>query len=119
MKTLIVRVADELFAEIASAARARNVPKSEIVRERLIHKVAAAKRAEGSLWSRMDDLVIQSDSLPADLSVNAHLKNYGQNRPHRLRRDSRGAATTPSASCLGAGALRGGAVRHFAITILP
>jgi hypothetical protein len=84
MKTLTVKVADGLFAEIASAARARNMPKSEIVRERLSHKAAATKRANGSLWSRMEDLVIQSDSLPADLSANkAHLKSYGQNRRRR------------------------------------
>jgi hypothetical protein len=84
MKTLTVKVADGLFAEITSAAKARNIPKSEIVRERLTHKAAAAKRAKGSLWSRMEDLVIHSDSLPADLSANkAHLKNYGQNRRHR------------------------------------
>jgi hypothetical protein len=32
----------------------------------------------------MDDLVIQSDSLPAELSANkVHLKNYGQNRRRR------------------------------------
>lgn len=81
MKTLTVKVADGLFAEIAGAARARNMPKSEIVRERLSHKAVAAKRANGSLWSRMEDLVIRSDSLPADLSGNkTHLKNYGQNR---------------------------------------
>lgn len=84
MKTLTVKVTDGLFSEIASAARARNLPKSEIVRERLTHKAATAKRARGSLWSRMDDLVIQMDSLPADLSSNkAHLRGYGQNRPHR------------------------------------
>jgi hypothetical protein len=83
MKTLTVKVTDGLFSEIASAAKARNLPKSEIVRERLTHK-AAAKLARGSLWSRMDDLVIHSDSLPADLSSNkAHLRGYGQNRPHR------------------------------------
>ena len=85
MKTLTVKVADELFAEIASAARTRNLPKSEIVRERLTHKAApAASRAKSSLWSRMEDLVIHSDPLPADLSATkAHLKNYGQNRRHR------------------------------------
>jgi hypothetical protein len=84
MKTLTVKVSDGLFMEIASAARARNVPKSEIVRERLTHKAATAKPGKGSLWSRMDDLVVQSDSLPVDLSVNkAHLNNYGQNRRHR------------------------------------
>ena len=84
MKTLTVKVADGLFAEIASTARARNLPKSEIVRERLAHKGPAAKHQKGSLWSRMEDLVIQSDSLPRDLSSNrAHLKSYGQNRRYR------------------------------------
>ena len=58
MKTLTVKVADGLFAEIASAARGRNLPKSEIVRERLTHRAAVAIRAQGSLWSRMEDLVI-------------------------------------------------------------
>jgi hypothetical protein len=77
LKTLTVKVADGLFAEIARAARARNMSKSEIIRERLTHKAAAAKRAKGSLWSRMDDLVIQSDALPADLSTNkAHLEIF-------------------------------------------
>jgi hypothetical protein len=81
MKTLTVRIADRLFAEIASAARARNLPKSEIIRERLSHKTAATKQGKGSLWSRMHDLVIQSDSLPADLCSNkAHLKSYGRGR---------------------------------------
>jgi hypothetical protein len=84
MKTLTIKVSDGLFAEIGSAAKARNLPKSEIVRERLIQKSAPAKHPKGSLWSRMDDLVIQSDSLPQDLSANKiHLKTYGQNRRHR------------------------------------
>lgn len=84
MKTLTIKVSDGLFAEIGSAARARNLAKSEIVRERLTYKNTPTKHAKGSLWSRMEDLVIGSDSLPPDLSANkAHLKNYGQNRRHR------------------------------------
>lgn len=84
MKTPTVKVADALFAEIARAARARNRTKFEIIRERLTRKTAAAKRANGSLWSRMEDLVIYEDSLPADLSGSkAHLKSCGQTR--RLR----------------------------------
>ena len=84
MKTLTVKVSDELFAEIARAAIARNRTKSEIIRERLIHKTAAAKCANATLWSRMEDLVIHEDSLPADLSESkAHLKSWGQTR--RLR----------------------------------
>lgn len=84
MKTLTVKLPDALFAEIASDAQARNVPKSEIVRERLSRKPAVTKRARGSLWSRMNDLVIPSDTLPADLSSNkAHLSGYGKNRSDR------------------------------------
>ena len=84
MKTLTIKLPDELFAEIAGDAAARNVPKSEIVRERLARKPAAAKRGSRSLWSRMEDLVIKSDALPRDLSSNkAHLKNYGKNRSDR------------------------------------
>jgi hypothetical protein len=82
MKTLTIKVPDALFAEIAGAAKARNVPKSEIVRERLARKPITSKRA--SLWSSMEDLVIQEDALPTDLSSNRkHLKGYGKNRPHR------------------------------------
>jgi hypothetical protein len=70
MKTLTVKVADKLFAEIASTARARNLPKSEIIRERLAHKAVTVTHSQDSLWSRMHDLVIQSDLLPTDLSSN-------------------------------------------------
>jgi hypothetical protein len=80
MKTLTVKLPDLLFAEIENTARARKVTKSEIVRERLEN----AQPSKLSLWSRMEDLVIQTDKLPSDLSSNKeHLKNYGKNRSHR------------------------------------
>jgi hypothetical protein len=80
MRTLTVKLPDPLFAEIESAARARKVAKSEIVRERL----ERSQTAKTSLWSRMEDLVIQTDKLPPDLSSNKeHLKNYGKNRSDR------------------------------------
>jgi len=80
MKTLTVKIPDSLLAEIASDAKARKTTKSEIVRERL----ARAGSTGTSLWSRMEDLVIERDSLPADLSSNkAHLKNYGKNSADR------------------------------------
>ncbi len=83
MKTLTVKVSDALFAEIASAAQTRKVPKSEIVRERLERKPAAGQADKASLWSRMEDLVIAKDALPADLSSNkAHLEGYGKKRPY-------------------------------------
>jgi hypothetical protein len=83
MKTLTIKVPDALFAEIASAAQARNVAKSEIVRERLLRRPSPTRAQKATLWSRVEDLVIQTDSLPTDLSSNkAHLKNYGQKRAH-------------------------------------
>jgi len=84
MKTLTIKVQDSVFAEIADAARSRNVPKSEIVRERLAKPAGRSKGGKASLWSRMEDLVLASDSLPRDLSSNsAHLKRYGKNRADR------------------------------------
>jgi hypothetical protein len=83
MKTLTVKISDALFAEIATVARTRKLPKSEIVRERLAREPAATQANKSSLWSRMEDLVIRSDALPTDLSSNkAHLKGYGKKRPH-------------------------------------
>lgn len=82
VKTLTLKLPDALFAEIANDAKARNVSKSQVVRERLAHSRAGAN--QGSLWSRMEDLVIEADLLPADLSSNkAHLKRYGKNRSDR------------------------------------
>lgn len=80
MKTVTVKIPDPLFAEITSAAKARKISKSEVIRERL----ARSGTSRASLWSRMEDLVIERDLLPADLSSNkAHLKNYGKNGPDR------------------------------------
>src|SRR5690242_10430790 len=80
MKTLTVKLPDPLFAEITNDAKVRKVSKSEIVRERLVQ----SSTSKGSLWSRMEDLVLQQDDLPKDLSSNkAHLKHYGKNRSDR------------------------------------
>ena len=80
MKTLTVKLPDPLFAEIASAAKARRISKSAIVWERLTR----SSKPRNSLWNRMEDLVMERDSLPVDLSSNkAHMKNYGKNGPDR------------------------------------
>lgn len=82
MKTLTLKLPDAFFVEIANDAKARNVSKSQVVREFLARGRANAN--QGSLWSRMEELVIEADSLPADLSSNkAHLKRYGKNRSDR------------------------------------
>ncbi|MGB8355304.1 MAG: hypothetical protein WCD79_15510 [Chthoniobacteraceae bacterium] len=45
-------------------------------------KPKKSKNVKISLWDRMKDLVIHSDSLPTNLtSEKAHLKNYGKDRP--------------------------------------
>ena len=76
MKTLTVKLTDQLFAEISRAAEARKVAKSEIVRERLVQ----ASPKSPSLWSQMADLVIEDEDLPADLSSNKeYLSGYGAN----------------------------------------
>jgi Arc/MetJ-type ribon-helix-helix transcriptional regulator len=78
MKTLTVKVPEQLLADIETAAKGRKVSRSEIIRERLEF---GAGRTSGSLWNRMEDLLIDDDSLPRDLSSNnRHLENYGKNR---------------------------------------
>lgn len=80
MKTLTVKLPEPLFSEIAGEAKARQMSKSEIVRERLGH----VKTGKTSLWDRMEDLVIDDHSLPRDLSsAKKHLKNYGKSRSDR------------------------------------
>ena len=82
MKTMTLKLPDELFAEITSEAKVRNVSKSQIVRERLTS--GQTRRESRSLWSQIEDLVIESDSQPPDLSSNrAYLKGYGKNRSDR------------------------------------
>jgi len=85
MKTLTVKLPDQLFFEITGQARARNMSKSDVVRERLTQQARPLTRQHrGSLWSRIEDVVIDSKALPRDLSANKkYLKDYGQNRSHR------------------------------------
>ena len=81
MKTLTIKVPESVFAEIANAAKIRKVSKSEIVRERLVGGLPGQTQATASLWSRMEDLVLQEDQLPADLSSNKkHMASYGKKR---------------------------------------
>jgi hypothetical protein len=68
MKTLTVRLPDTLVAGIEAEARARQVTKSDIVRERL----SAPSTAEQLPPSLQDiaDLIGSVEDLPADLSAN-------------------------------------------------
>jgi len=80
MKTVTVKLSDPVFAEIASAARERNISKSQVIRERL----NVDQTVRPSLWSRIEDLVLDDPSLARDLSTNPkYLSGYGQSRSHR------------------------------------
>ena len=80
MKTVTVKLSEPVFAEIANAAHERNISKSQVIRERL----QADRTDQPSLWSRIEDLVLDDPSLARDLSTNPkHLSGYGQSRSHR------------------------------------
>lgn len=81
MKTLTVRLPDELVAQIDSESRARRVSKSDIVRERLSRGGTAADPL-----ASIADLIGSVHGLPEDLSTRKkhYLKvmGYGRKR-HR------------------------------------
>lgn len=77
LRTLTVKLEPRVLAEIDSEARTRRVARSVVIRERLERSQGTA----GSLWDRMHDLVVDSDSAPDDLASNkARLRGYGRPR---------------------------------------
>jgi Arc/MetJ-type ribon-helix-helix transcriptional regulator len=81
MKTLTVRLPEELAAQIEAESRERRVSKSDVIRERL--KLARSRRRTISFDS-VSNLIGSVDGLPADLSTRKkkYLKatRYGQKR---------------------------------------
>jgi hypothetical protein len=80
MKTLTVRLPDELAAQIEKESRARKMSKSDIVRDRLI----SAKPQQATSLDDIADLIGSVKGLPVDLSANKkkYLKaGYGLKRP--------------------------------------
>jgi Arc/MetJ-type ribon-helix-helix transcriptional regulator len=80
MKTLTVRLPDELAAQIEAESRARKISKSDVVRDRL----ALAKPHRAPSIDDISDLIGSVEGLPADLSSNIkqYLKaGYGRKRP--------------------------------------
>ena len=83
MKTLTVRLPDSVVAEIETAARARNVTKSDVIRERLSAPSTTADQRPPTLQA-IAHLIGSVRGLPADLSANKkkYLKaGYGRKRP--------------------------------------
>jgi hypothetical protein len=83
MKTLTVRLPEQLAAEIAAESRQRKVSKSDVIRERL--EIGRTSRRRSSALGMIDDLVGVVSGLPADMSMRKkhHLKvtGYGRKRP--------------------------------------
>ena len=81
MKTLSIRLTDELAAQLEAEAHARKMSKSDIVRDRI---VSGLPKDAGPL-DDIADLIGSVKGLPADLSANKkkYLKaGYGR-KPHR------------------------------------
>jgi Arc/MetJ-type ribon-helix-helix transcriptional regulator len=68
MKTLTVRLPEEVITEIEQESRSRRVSKSDIVRERLIGKRRPAHA--GSVREVIGDLIGSVEGLPPNLSRN-------------------------------------------------
>lgn len=83
MKTLTVRLPEQLVAEIERESRGRKCSKSDVVRERL-QRATRPTRRESSPFDAIADLIGSVGGLPADLSAQKkrYLKatGYGQKR---------------------------------------
>ena len=83
MKTLTVRLPEQLVAEIEAESRGRRCSKSDIVRQRLQRAPQLTKRRSTPL-DAIADLIGSVSGLPADLSARKkrYLKTtgYGQKR---------------------------------------
>ena len=82
MKTLTVRLPEELAAQIDAESRQRKMSKSDIVRERLSWVRPRNRRIAS--FDSISDLIGSVDGLPADLTTRKkkYLKatGYGQKR---------------------------------------
>jgi len=75
LRTVTVKLHDRVLADIESEARSRRLTRSDIVRERL----ERSKTSKGSVWEKMQDLVVNEDQAPTDLASNkARLRGYGR-----------------------------------------
>jgi len=81
MKSLTVRLPDELVSQIEAESHARKVSKSDIVRERLTGQVAHEQPAT---LHAIADLIGAVEGLPTDLSQERkkHLATSGYGRKH-------------------------------------
>jgi len=82
MKTLTVRLPEDLFAQIEAESRRRRLSKSDVVRERLTTKRSRGNRS--TLLDAVADVIGSVDELPSDLSARKKkylkLSGYGSKR---------------------------------------
>ena len=77
MKTLTVRLPEDLFAEIEAESQRRRLSKSDVVRERLTTRRSRGNRS--TLLDAVADVIGSVDELPSDLSARKkkYLKSSG------------------------------------------
>ena len=84
MKSLTVRLPDQLVREIEAESRERDCAKSDVVRERLQRGAGPTSSASARL-NLIADLIGSVNGLPADMSARrkSYLKttDYGKKRP--------------------------------------
>src|SRR5262245_2829431 len=82
MKTITIRLPENLMADIENESRLRRISKSDVVRERL--ELNAGRGNQPSSLKAISDLIGSVDGLPADMSTRkkAYLKalGYGKKR---------------------------------------
>ena len=79
MKSLSLKLPDDLAQELSAQARSRGTTKSEVLREALVDFLGRAPQPDnGSFLDRAGDLVGRLDG-PGDLSYNKkYLDGYGR-----------------------------------------
>jgi Arc/MetJ-type ribon-helix-helix transcriptional regulator len=79
MKTLTVRLPEQLVAQIEAESRERRLSKSDVVRERL---TARSKQRAAANYDAIADLIGSVNGLPADLGSRKkhYLKTTGYGR---------------------------------------
>ena len=77
MKTLTVRLPEDLIAEIKAESQRRRLSKSDVVRERLTTRRSRGNRS--TLLDAVADVIGSVDELPSDLSARKkkYLKSSG------------------------------------------
>jgi hypothetical protein len=82
MRSLTVRLPENLVSQIEAESRARKISKSDVVRERLVHSDGA--NAIRAPLDAISDLIGSVDDLPPDLSARrkTHLKASGYGLKH-------------------------------------